>query len=98
MKFESTEIFGADICRDGGSYSLSFKANDGEWYEFFIQVKGLESTEYHEPKLYRRGVNDGDVVEEYTWQTAARFLSDIKCQEERFQEIIQLVGAGGVLT
>lgn len=98
MKLKITEIFGVDICRDGGSYSLSFRADDGEWYEFFVQVKGIESANYHEPKLYKQGVNGGVVVEEYTWKSASRFLSKIACKEERFSEIIQLVKAGGVLT
>ena len=98
MKLKITEIFGVDICRDGGSYSLSFRADDGEWYEFFVQVKGIESTDYHEPKLYKQGVNGGVVVEEYTWKSASSFLSKISCKEERFAEIVQLVEAGGVLT
>ncbi|BCL69916.1 hypothetical protein TUMSATVNIG1_18720 [Vibrio nigripulchritudo] len=98
MKFKITEIFSVDVCRDGGSYSLSFRDNDGEWYEFFVQVKGVESSEYHEPKLYKNGVNSGVVVEEYTWKSASQFLSKIKCQEERFPEIVQLVGGSGILT
>jgi len=93
-----TEIFGVDVCRDGGSYSLSFRAEDGEWYEFFVQVKSIDSTDYYEPKLYKNGVNGGVVVEEYTWQSASQFLLGINCEEERFSEIVQLVGADGVFT
>jgi hypothetical protein len=28
--------WGADICRDGGSYSLCFDSDDGRWYELFL--------------------------------------------------------------
>ncbi|MED5526276.1 MAG: hypothetical protein VX447_16195 [Pseudomonadota bacterium] len=98
MKFKITEIYGVDICRDGGSYSLSLKADDGDWYEFFVQVKEIDSTEYYEPKMYKGGVNGGEVVKEYSWKSASDFLSKIQCQEERFPEIIRLVDAGGVLT
>lgn len=98
MKLKITEIFSVDICRDGGSYSLSFRADDGDWYEFFMQVKGVESTEYYAPKLYKRGVNGGDLVKGYSWKSASQFLSKLECQEERFPGLVKLVEAGGVFT
>lgn len=98
MKYKISKIYSTDICRDGGSYSLSFGTTDGNWYEFFIQVKGIESSQYFEPKLYKSGVNGGQVVENFTWQSAKKFLSKIEFSGARFVEIVQLVSNNGTIT
>lgn len=86
-----TKIFSVDICRDGGSYSLSFESNDNEWYEFFVQVKGIESNEYHEPAIYKRGVTDGELTQTLTWASAKLFLVSLKHDSSRFTELKQLI-------
>ena len=93
---EVTKIFSVDICRDGGSYSLSFESNDKEWYEFFVQVKGIESNEYHEPSLYKRGVNDGELIQTLTWASAKLFLSSLKYDSSRFTELKRLIESNGI--
>ena len=93
-----TKIYGADICRDGGSYSLSFQADDGEWYELFVQVKGIESNLYFEPKLYKGGVNGGLEVEVFSWSSAKNFLRGVSYSGQRYQELLQLVSNNGALT
>ncbi|MEH6451317.1 MAG: hypothetical protein V7765_21830 [Oleispira sp.] len=93
---EVTKIFSVDICRDGGSYSLSFESNDKEWYEFFVQVKGVESNEYHEPSLYKRGVNDGELIQTLTWVSAKSFLSSLKYDSSRFTELKRLIESNGI--
>lgn len=93
-----TKVYGADVCRDGGSYSLSFEANDGEWCEFFVEVKGMESNQYFEPKLYKGGVNEGLEIEAYSWVSAKTFLSEITYSGERFHELVQLVKNNGIIT
>jgi len=95
---EITKIFGADICRDGGSYSLSFESSDKEWYEFFVQVKGIESNEYFEPAIYRGGVNDGELIQKLSWSNAKEFLASIKYENKRFNELVRLVGNNGKIT
>lgn len=93
-----SKIYGADICRDGGSYSLSFEVADGNWYEFFVQVKGIECNDYFPPKLYKGGVNGGEEVEAFTWASAGKFLSKIRYSSSRFSELVQLVSNSGVIT
>ena len=93
---EVTKIFSVDICRDGGSYSLSFESNDKEWYEFFVQVKGIKSNQYHEPSLYKRGVNDGELIQTLTWASAKSFLSSLKYDSSRFTELKRLVESNGI--
>ena len=88
---EITKIFSADICRDGGSYSLSFESTDGEWYEFFIQVKSIESTDYFEPKIYKNGINSGELTQKLTWGSAKKFLVSITYDNVRFNEMVDLV-------
>ena len=98
MSIKITKIYGTDVCRDGGSYSLAFEAGDGQWYEFFVKVKGIESNEYFLPQLFRNGANDGEVVKTYSWLDAKRFLSSVHDDGPRFQELVQLVSNGGVIT
>lgn len=93
---EVTKIFSVDVCRDGGSYSLSFESNDNEWYEFFVQIKGIESSEYHEPAIYKRGVNDGELIQTLTWESAKSFLASLKHDSSRFTELKRLVESSGI--
>ncbi len=95
---EITKIFGADVCRDGGSYSLTFESNDKEWYELFVQVKGIESNEYFEPAIYRGGFNDGKLIEKLSWECAKVFLQSINYDNSRFHELVKLVGNNGKIT
>lgn len=98
MSIEITKVYGADVCRDGGSYSLSFEASDGNWYEFFVLVKGIESQKYFEPRLYRGGVNGGVEVKQYTLESANTFLTTLSYESSRFKELVQLVGKNGIIT
>jgi len=88
---EVTKIFSVDVCRDGGSYSLSFESNDNEWYELFVQVKGIGSNEYREPAIYKRGVNDGELIQVLTWESAHTFLASLKYESSRLIELKRLV-------
>jgi len=92
---EVTKIIGADICRDGGSYSFSFESADKSWYEFFVKIKGIGSKEYYEPTIYREGYNDGELVQKLTWSEANEFLQPIKYENPRFKELMILVGNSG---
>lgn len=92
---EVTKIIGVDVCRDGGSYSLSFESNDNEWYELFVQVKGIGSNEYLEPAIYRGGANDGQLVQKLSWLNTKEFLKPLKHENKRFQELVKIVENNG---
>lgn len=86
-------IWGADICRDGGSYSLCFDADDGHWYELFLQVElhqGGPST-YQPPVIYLEGVNGGQVVGTLTWLEAKQFVASLSFDDPRFTELLKVI-------
>lgn len=93
-----TKILGVDVSRDGGSYSLSFESVDNEWYELFVQVKGIGSKEYFEPAIFRGGFNGGELVKKLSWPSAREFLAPIKCESSRFNELIELAENNGKIT
>ena len=95
---EITKIIGADICRDGGSYSFSFESDDDSWYELFVKIKAIGSKEYHEPAIYRGGFNDGDLIRKLSWSEAKELLQQIKYENPRFKELITLLGNNGKTT
>ncbi len=92
-----SEIFGADICRDGGSYSLCFYSDDNEWYEFFIPIKweGDATVGYNTPILYFNSVNQHRVLRDFTWDEAARFLKPLSYDNQRFNELVEVVRLRG---
>lgn len=98
MSIKITKVYGTDVCRDGGSYSLAFEAGNGQWYEFFVRVKGIESKEYFPPQLFKGGVNSGEAVKTYSWRSAEKFLACVHDDDPRFQELVELVSSGGVIT
>ncbi len=85
-------IFNADICRDGGSYSMGFYSTDGEWYEFFVPIKwdGDATDGYDLPKLYFRSVNDRNVIHSFTWEEAQQFLAPHRFPGSRFDELVAI--------
>jgi len=90
-------IWGSDICRDGGSYSLCFDADDGRWYELFLQVQlhhGGPST-YHPPVIYLEGVNGGPVVKRLTWLEAKQFVASLSFDNPRFTELVNVITSEG---
>lgn len=91
------KIIGADIYRDGGSYSLCFYSDDNDWYEFFIPIKweGDTSVRYHTPILYFNSVNDHRVLRDFTWDEAAEFLEPLSYESHRFHELREVVRRRG---
>lgn len=92
------KIWGADICRDGGSYSLCFDADDGRWYELFLQVQfqpGGRST-HQPPVIYLEGVNGGQAVRTLTWLEAKQFISPLRYDSARFTELVKVIATEGV--
>jgi hypothetical protein len=90
MAVNVEKIWGADICRDGGSYSLCFDSDDGQWYEFFLRIS-LADGSYDSPAIYRGSADDGHVVDRMSWVDADAFLRCLRYDGSRFQEIVDLV-------
>lgn len=88
-----TKVFSVDVCRDGGSYSLSFESNDNQWYELFVQIKALESRQYLAPAIYKGGKNSGQHIQTLTWDKAKLFLESVKYHSARFNELKQIVAS-----
>ncbi len=74
-------IWGADICRDGGSYSLCFDADDGRWYR--------------PPVIYLEGVNGGQAVRTLTWLEAKQFVASLSHDNLRFTELLKVIASEG---
>jgi hypothetical protein len=91
-------IWSADVCRDGGSYSLCFDADDGRWYEFFLQTRAFEGDgpSHLPPVIYLEGVNGGHEVQRLTWDQARQFLGPLRFDNARFAELIEIVQRGGL--
>jgi hypothetical protein len=92
-----SKIFGADIYRDGGSYSLGFYSDDEEWYEFFIPIiwEGDATVGYNTPVLYFNSVNHHRVLRDFTWDEAAEFLKPLSYDNHRFHELVEVVALRG---
>ncbi len=90
-------VWGADICRDGGSYSLCFDSDDGRWYEFFLKTRAFaQSGPSHEsPVIYLGSVNDGLAVQSLTWQEAKAFTAPLSFDNARFEELRRIVDSEG---
>ncbi len=93
MKVE--RIFNADIYRDGGSYGFCFDSDDGHWYEFFIRIHYWsdpnEPRSYDPPVIYFEGCNKRQVAERMTWEEAKAFLEPLHFDDDRFQELVEIV-------
>lgn len=91
------KVFGADIYRDGGSYGFCFYADDGHWYEFFLQVKTdeLGMICYQNPTIYFEGRNSERIVQRLDWKSARDFILSCHCDENRFHEIVTIVNQEG---
>ncbi|MFL6676753.1 MAG: hypothetical protein ACJ8IK_00325 [Burkholderiaceae bacterium] len=93
-------IWGADICRDGGSYSLCFDADDGRWYELFVKTRAFEtapSTSHHPPAIYLEGANGGEVVRHLSWSEAREFIAPLSYEGDRFAELRQVIETAGTV-
>lgn len=90
-------VWGADICRDGGSYSLCFDSDDGRWYEFFLKTRAFEqSGPSHEPPvIYLGSVNEGHAVQSMNWQEAKAFVAPLSFEGARFAEIRRIIETKG---
>ena len=91
------EIFNADIYRDGGSRSFCYHSDDGNWYEFHVRVlhRRFVVTGYAEPVLYLKSVNDRNVVHELSWDEAIDFVDQLEYDNQRFRELLEVVGRRG---
>lgn len=90
-------IWVADICRDGGSYSLCFDSDDGRWYELFLKTRAFEggTPTHHPPVIYLEGVNGGQLVTSLTWHEARQFVAPLRYEGERFVELLQIIETEG---
>jgi hypothetical protein len=91
------KVWGVDICRDGGSYSLCFNADEGRWYELLLQVQfHLDRPPTHRPPvIYLEGVNVGKAVRTLTWHEAKQFISTLRHDSARFTELVSIIAAEG---
>ena len=91
-------IWGADICRDGGSYCFCFDSDDGHWYEFFLRTTAfdpLATTSHSPPAIYLESSNDGKLVRNLSWSEGKKFVSQLSYENERFQELLNVVATEG---
>jgi hypothetical protein len=89
-------IWEVDVCRDGGSYSLCFDADDGRWYELFLRVQLHRSrrSTHHPPVIYLEGVDGGKVVQVLTWVEARQFVASLNYDSPRFIELLKVIAVG----
>lgn len=88
------EIGMADIYRDGGSYGMSFEADDGQVYEFFLETQAFEpgAVESHRtPVLYLGDCNSGNIVVRMSWEEAEAFVAPLRFDDDRFRELVAIV-------
>ena len=94
-------VWGADICRDGGSYSLCFDSDDGHWYELFLKTRAFEGAgpSHEPPVICRDGANDGHAVQSLSWQEAKAFVAPMSFEGNRFEELRRVIDTeGGALS
>jgi hypothetical protein len=92
------KIWDADIYRDGGSYGFCFDADDGHWYEFFIQTSAFDEERpgtHRPPVIYLEGSNSGNVVQNLSWDEAKVFIKHLSCSNKRFSELAFIVANEG---
>lgn len=92
------KIGNADSYRDGGSYGFSFEADDGNWYEFFLQTTALskeKTTTHLAPVLYRERHDGGTRVQTFTWAEAKEFTARLRYMNMRLNEILNIVDMEG---
>lgn len=92
------KIGNADSYRDGGSYGVHFEADDGHWYEFFLQTTALsneKSTTHLAPVLYQENRNSGLVVQTFTWAEAKEFTARLRYTNERLSKLLKIVETEG---
>jgi hypothetical protein len=93
-----SRIIGADICRDGGSYSFCFYSDDSQWYEFFLRTRAFENAapaSHFPPVIYLGSANDDKVVDRLSWDDGRNFLDGVEYDNERFRELVAIVKAEG---
>jgi len=97
MSMKVRRVWGADICRDGGSYSLCFDSHDGHGYELFLKTRAFEGAgpSHEPPVIYRGSVNDGDAVQSLSWQEAKAFVAPLSFEGDRFEELLRLIDTEG---
>jgi hypothetical protein len=90
-------VWGADICRDGGSYSLCFDSDDGRWYELFLKTRAFEQfgPSHEPPVIYLGSADDGHAVQALTWQEAKAFIAPLSFEGARFAELRRVVDTEG---
>lgn len=90
-------VWGADICRDGGSYSLCFDSDDGHWYELFLKIRAFEGAgpSHEPPVIYRGSANDGHAVQSLSWHEAKAFVAPMSFEGNRFDELRRVIDTEG---
>lgn len=90
-------IWAADICRDGGSYSLCFDADDGRWYDLFLQVQltGNGLPVHRPPVIYLEGVSGGQAVQTLIWFEAKQFIAPLRYDSPRFTGLLKVIATEG---
>jgi len=95
-----TKVTGADIYRDGGSFGMTFEADDGGRYELFLQTLAFENRQalesHHPPVIYRGSVNDRDVVRRLDWEEAKAFVAPLQFDERCFDELVAIIARAGM--
>jgi hypothetical protein len=98
----------ADVCRDGGSYSIGFETAGSVFYSIELPVEldldhDFERIGYKEPSIIFYQPQKGSI--KLTWQQSKKISEKLKgCQfsekvnESRFHEAITLLGLAGRLT
>ncbi|AYM76651.1 hypothetical protein D9M09_13235 [Janthinobacterium agaricidamnosum] len=92
------KIWDADIYRDGGSYGFCFDADDGHWYELFMQTTAFDddkSATHRPPVIYFEGCNSGHVVQNLSWDEAKVFIKHLSYNNHRFSELALIVANEG---
>lgn len=91
---KAVRIHWADIYRDGGSYGFGFDADDGLQYEFFLKTtfSGPPSAATHlPPVLHLTDCNDGDAIQQMSWEEAQAFVAPLEFDDPRFRELVAIV-------
>lgn len=105
MKVDYKFVGGANIIRDGGSYSCVLKGTDNKQYELVFPILPDEEARanvgnplsYMHPKIYLGWSNDDMFVRSLSWEEAAKILLSVspKGQSDRFIQMQNIAKANG---
>ena len=93
------EIWNTEYYRDGGSYGFNFDSDDGNEYEFYMQVEYSKDESavigYKTPVLYYQETTKLELVKEFSWDQAKEYVSSLKYDDERFYELVEIINNRG---